>query len=255
MAETNFGEQLKRARETQKLSLKDVENEIKIREDFLQEFERGNFDFSLPDIYKRGFLRVYAQFLKLDPEKILDALPGRTEKEESAPVPVSVEREAASAELPLREEATGEGEKTPLWETVRLRLRLLMADRRWQVGGLVALLLLLVGAFSLWSSSRSDDEWESLLHGDAAETIPVVQRPAKKLKILATDTLQVLVREKDTKQKIFSGTLKKGAVEELEYHEDVQISFSEGGALAVQREGGEVLRPRKAGVGWMEIGY
>ena len=36
----------------------------------MADFENNRFDQDLPDLYKRGFIKVYAKFLKLDPDKI-----------------------------------------------------------------------------------------------------------------------------------------------------------------------------------------
>lgn len=38
----------------------------KIRTEYLSNFENDNFDFDLPDVYKRGFVKMYARFLKID---------------------------------------------------------------------------------------------------------------------------------------------------------------------------------------------
>jgi transcriptional regulator with XRE-family HTH domain len=232
-----FGEQLRRAREARGLTLKEVEDAIKIREDFLREFEQGNFDFPLPDIYKRGFFRVYAEFLELNIDPWLeqmDSLDGQ------GPM-VDGEKDGESAT------ATRSRWKTWLWARC--------CNRRWQCGAL-AVILALPLLFSLFhSTSATDAEWADLLRSEAGDVVAVAPLPAKKLALVASDGVQVLVRTKESKKKIFSGLLKKGATEMVEYGESVQISFSEGSALSVRTESGEVVRPRKAGVGWLEVAY
>jgi cytoskeleton protein RodZ len=66
-----IGEKLLEAREKKGVSLRDASETTKIRADFLAHFENDEFDFDLPEIYKRGFIRNYARFLKLDTESIL----------------------------------------------------------------------------------------------------------------------------------------------------------------------------------------
>ncbi|MDR3117396.1 MAG: helix-turn-helix domain-containing protein [Puniceicoccales bacterium] len=233
-----FGEQLRRAREARNLTLKDAENAVKIREDFLREFEASNFDFPLPEIYRQGFLRVYAEFLDLNAEPWLEQLAGR--REERSPLPEGEEQD---------ESAQGSGGGWASWLWARCR------SRRWQFGAL-ALLLAVPLLFSLLRSpSGADREWAELLQGEAAETVVLAPQPAKKLTLLASDSVQVLVRTKDSKKKIFSAFLKKGSAEVVEYGESVQISYSEGNALSVRTDSGETVRPRKAGVGWLEIAY
>jgi cytoskeletal protein RodZ len=67
-------EQLRRAREAQKLTVQQVAEATKIRTDRIDALENGDFSaFSAP-IYIRGSVKNYAARLKLDVPKILDAL-------------------------------------------------------------------------------------------------------------------------------------------------------------------------------------
>ncbi|MEM9026617.1 MAG: RodZ domain-containing protein [Verrucomicrobiota bacterium] len=65
------GEKLEEARKRQGITIREASDATKIRADFLVSFEQGTFDINLPEIYRRGFVKNYAQFLKLDPEKIM----------------------------------------------------------------------------------------------------------------------------------------------------------------------------------------
>jgi cytoskeletal protein RodZ len=66
----SIGERLEEARKRLGMSLREASEATKIRLDYLQHLENGNFDFPLPEVYKRGFLKIYARHVKLDPEKI-----------------------------------------------------------------------------------------------------------------------------------------------------------------------------------------
>jgi cytoskeleton protein RodZ len=66
-----IGERLEEARKRKGISIREAAEATKIRGDYLQKFESNQFDIDLPEIYARGFLRAYAQFLKLPGEKIL----------------------------------------------------------------------------------------------------------------------------------------------------------------------------------------
>ncbi len=69
------GEQLKAAREAQRLTVTRVANLTKIRSDHIRAIDAGNYDiFSEPPVYIRGFVRTYAMALKLDPAVILSQL-------------------------------------------------------------------------------------------------------------------------------------------------------------------------------------
>jgi transcriptional regulator with XRE-family HTH domain len=65
-----IGERLEEARKRKGISIREAAEATKIRGDYLHKFESNQFDIRLPDIYIRGFLRIYASFLKLPPEKI-----------------------------------------------------------------------------------------------------------------------------------------------------------------------------------------
>jgi cytoskeleton protein RodZ len=66
-----IGERLEEARKRLGIALREASEATKIRTDYLQEIENGTFDFPLPEVYKRGFLKNYAQYLKLDGSQLL----------------------------------------------------------------------------------------------------------------------------------------------------------------------------------------
>jgi cytoskeletal protein RodZ len=67
----NLGEILREARKAKGISIRDAADATKIRSDFIANMEEGLFDYDLPEIYKRGFLRLYADFLDLDESQII----------------------------------------------------------------------------------------------------------------------------------------------------------------------------------------
>ncbi|MEC8219442.1 MAG: helix-turn-helix domain-containing protein, partial [Verrucomicrobiota bacterium] len=67
----SIGERLEEARKRKGISLREAAEATKIRSDFLGYIEQNKMDFSLPEIYKRGFLKNYARYLKLDYDKIM----------------------------------------------------------------------------------------------------------------------------------------------------------------------------------------
>ena len=78
-----IGERLEEARKRKGISIREAAETTKIRGDYLQKFEANSFDVDLPPLYVRGFLRSYARFLELDPDRLVgdfDALGGRENK-------------------------------------------------------------------------------------------------------------------------------------------------------------------------------
>ncbi len=67
----HIGQMFRIKREGMKLSLKEVENAISIRRNFLQAIEEGKIQQFLASVYVLGFMKQYAYFLDLDIEKLL----------------------------------------------------------------------------------------------------------------------------------------------------------------------------------------
>ncbi len=71
-----IGEQLKKAREERKLTIKQVVQVIHVRSVYLQAMEIDDFSVLPSPAQARGFLRIYAEYLRLNSDDILDQLPG-----------------------------------------------------------------------------------------------------------------------------------------------------------------------------------
>lgn len=67
-----IGERLEEARKKKGISIREAAESTKIRGDFLQKFESNHFDIGLTEIYTRGFLRTYANFLKVPADRIIN---------------------------------------------------------------------------------------------------------------------------------------------------------------------------------------
>lgn len=113
-----IGERLEEARKKKGISIREAAEATKIRGDYLQRFETNHFDIGLTEIYTRGFLRTYANFLKLPAERILgdyaalgrgDVRPRQPNREIYGRMDISV----ASAEGAERTEPAGEATPEP----------------------------------------------------------------------------------------------------------------------------------------------
>ena len=69
-----LGQKLEEARNRKGISIREATESTKIRSDYLASFEAGNFDINLPDVYLRGFVRLYSRFLGLDQDAIVSDL-------------------------------------------------------------------------------------------------------------------------------------------------------------------------------------
>jgi cytoskeletal protein RodZ len=72
----SLGEEFRAAREARKLSLSDVSEQVHIRTVYLQSIEDENWSAISAPVYVRGFLRTYARFLGIDPERVVERYNG-----------------------------------------------------------------------------------------------------------------------------------------------------------------------------------
>ncbi len=66
-----LGEQLKKLRSEGRITLHEVSRETKVPVKYLEMIEEGKYESLPPDVYVKGFLRCYAEFLGVEPKKII----------------------------------------------------------------------------------------------------------------------------------------------------------------------------------------
>lgn len=66
-----IGDTLRREREKQKFSLKDVEQGTSIRSVYIDAIEKGEYDKLPGEVYAKGFIKNYANFLNLNGEELV----------------------------------------------------------------------------------------------------------------------------------------------------------------------------------------
>ena len=71
---STVAEQLRQAREAQKLSVQEIAEITKIRTDHVRAIEEGNFDVFSAPVYIKGFVRTYSTLLKLDTAQVMKDL-------------------------------------------------------------------------------------------------------------------------------------------------------------------------------------
>ena len=91
----SVAEQLREAREKQKLTVYDIAAATKIRTDHVRALEEGNYQVFAAAVYIRGFVRSYANLVKLDVPKLMSDLAGELAqtKEFSEPSSLSGKKE------------------------------------------------------------------------------------------------------------------------------------------------------------------
>jgi cytoskeletal protein RodZ len=154
------GEQLRQAREAQKMEMHEVVDITKIRGDHLRALEEGNYGVFSAPVYIRGFVRSYATLLKLDTAQILEQL-GR-ELADSGQVDPSLAPPTRS-----------------FLDLVMFQLSRFSRRVIWPAVGVGVALLVVAGCYFLWRHNRNQDPTAGLGAGlyqqpaNSGDTLPL----------------------------------------------------------------------------------
>jgi hypothetical protein len=76
MAVTDLGPSLRKVRTARGLTLEEASRDTRIRREFLDAIENEDFERLLGDVHVRGCLRTYASYLRLSPDRVVEAYTG-----------------------------------------------------------------------------------------------------------------------------------------------------------------------------------
>jgi|GEM_PF-2827505 len=246
-----IGERLQQARQRLGLSLDEISDQLKIRKDILLKFEANEFDVRLPGIYARGFFRNYVKFLKLDENALLEEYSGIVgDTKESFNITLghlqieNLEEKIKDEEPEIKDLDAKENSAKfvkPNFQFVYFK---------WLIGAAIFLFVGLIISLCLpkktTSMANNIQVQESVFETQSA---PVYEE----ITLVALDTVQVFVRQESDKRRLFSGTLEKDARQIIAKEDVLQISFTEGNNLLIERSDGTSIRPQKAGRGWIRV--
>lgn len=200
-----IGERLEEARKRKGISVREAAETTKIRGDYLQKFEANSFDIDLPPLYIRGFVRTYARFLDLDPERIVsdvDTVLGRDGKQ-----PRREPREALGRVDFGAENRAAEPAETPTSTGRSARDQAMLVKFGLMAGGaLVAIIVIMLLVKVLFSGSPAKPAANPV-----EPAAPVAQvEAAQTLVLTAIDGTRVkVVQELDGKE-LFNSSLARG---------------------------------------------
>ncbi len=247
-----LGERLQQARQRLGLSLDEVSEQLKIRKDILLKFEANEFDVRLPGIYARGFFRCYVKFLKLDENALLEeysSIVGDA-KEPFTLTLGHLQIENVEEKVKDNEpQITDLDAKENSAKFVKPNLQFVYF--KWLIGAVVFLVIGIIISLCL-SKKEVNISHENMQAQEAVfdmQSVPAYEE----ITLVAVDTVQVFVRQEKDKRHLFSGTLEKGARQVIAKEDVLQISFTEGNNLLIERSDGTCIRPQKQGRGWIRI--
>jgi cytoskeleton protein RodZ len=255
-----IGERLEEARKKKGISIREAAEATKIRGDYLQKFESNHFDLGIGEIYNRGFLRTYANFLKLPSERIIsdyEALgAGVTrQRQPSREIYGRMDISVAHADepaAPATEEAGAGSSATVRPATARSRMgtslpsgpdpAVVFRYLKWggAAAGVIILLFFLRPIFFSGSSTTpaATPPARSTPAATKQSTAPAAQPT---ITLVATDTVAVRVCAKNADDsegaEIFKGTLSARQTQVLPWNGAMYINFAAGENLEFEVDG------------------
>jgi transcriptional regulator with XRE-family HTH domain len=273
----SIGERFEEARKRKGISLREAAEATKIRSDFLGNIEQNKFNFDLPEIYKRGFLKNYARYLKLDPENILtDYSAHLLSKSRSNPKGAelfgSMDVNGASTEagdnqqeepsygrISANTSAGDAEEEEPNFEDESDRIFYIKAGL--VAVGTLALVVVIFGLIKAILGSGDDSVIETPDLRDPAAITESIEstepsNPAsteESITLIASGNVYVLVKQRNDNQELFRKTLSSGETVTLAKSGPVDILFTAGENLVIVNPAGEKLRPKGEGTAKISI--
>jgi len=226
-----IGEKLEEARKRKGISIREAAETTKIRGDYLQKFEGNSFDVDLPPLYVRGFLRSYARYLDLEPDRIVsdfDSLGGREARparRENREVYGRVDFGDASRN-PEAGEAASPADRAAQDQALMLKYGLLGG------GALVAVIVIIL-------------LFKVLFSGSPAKPAPVASNPAPTMQAEAAQTLTLtaidatrvkVVQDLDGKV-LFNGSLVRGETKSIRKQGSLLITVEDRTKVRVEVNG------------------
>lgn len=253
MMHQNIGTRLENARKSQGITLQQAAEQTKIRSDFLSHLEKNEFDINLPEIYRQGFLRLYANYLKLDGDQIVKDYRAQYNKPSFAPKTASLHTDLGED----NPEATSEGRPTKFIrhftkpQTTSTNEELAWdekpkapeMDRSFLIkfgmifgGSLVAVLVVALVISKLFSNNSEDTTARSTSTHSTTLASSRNSKP-EEVFLIATGDVHVVVRQESDKKRLFSGTLSEGDRVAIQKLGKIKIHSSAGQNLILERNG------------------
>jgi transcriptional regulator with XRE-family HTH domain len=257
----DLGERFTMARKARGLTLEEAAAATKIRKEYLAGMESNNYELGLPDIYIRGFVKIYAKYLKMDVEAVMadcpmaefEVLNSRLNKKFSYNAIVNGEKNA--------EDESDGGINYSIPPSKRLRAltdscrRLLARAKGFYGKGRSMKIIVAISLAALLALAAVTVFRAGKNHGEISKaSVDGVLGTAEQssLSLIATGKVRVVVREKKTGHRIFTDVLEAGTVKKISHATPIQIFYDGGEFLLIKRANGEQIYPQP-GRGGLEI--
>ena len=242
-----IGDNLRTEREKQNLTIRDIEKGTSIRALYIESIEKGDYAQLPGEVYVKGFIRNYANFLKLDADALVKQYVAETNPEAGKPEP---EEESKSEDTVKTTTAkpftTGSDFKERVERSHRRQNMMLLA---------VIILVVAAGAVYLFGSADSGNSSKAPVQtaqpAQPAKTVDTAKQEAAPkvsgVELSATFTDKCWVSVKVDGKDVFEGTMEKGKTESWKGKENVAIVAGNAGAVTLKLNGQDLGKAGKNG--------
>lgn len=267
----DFGKKLEDARTRQGISLREAARATRIRSDFLESFENNHGKFEMPEVYKRGFLKLYARYLKLDVEEIYQSY---LDYQKSYPAAKRDREYLNRLNLVQGTKATEGAEEGPNFPqpsdpapyqanphdkrdepTIDQDTKVLYIKVGLGVAAALCVFAAIAVTLTRTKSSSSESTQESAQVASSTTKEASTPKAAKEEEITfaGTNDVHLVVRRESDKKRLFAGKLKENEPVKVTRTEPIKVHFSNGTHLQITKSDGTKVKPNKDGIGWIKI--
>jgi cytoskeleton protein RodZ len=254
MADTGItiGERLEEARKRKGISVREAAEATKIRGDYLLAMENNSFEIALPEIYVRGFLKIYTNYLRLDLDKVMaefDATRAITRK--------GLHHSASARRDPSSASGTSVAASGPQGRVSFGRMELSQSEdgehsqsgpspippdgitahtdtnpwlRPALIFGSVVVVIVVIAIVVISFAGGSGRGDENTLASAAS------QSEIRPITLIASDMVAVWVIRKSDNARVYEGNMSAGQIQRVNVSGPVEIRYSNGRALQVERD-------------------
>ena len=277
-----IGEKIEETRKRKGISLSEAAEATKIRRDFLLNIESNKYDYDLPEIYKRGFIKNYAKYLKLNPEKVLSQYQeqlithsSRAKKNSSdfftSNADLNQNTDQGSLEPILERPSLGKinldkptetseesttAEETPTSKELYIKTATLGLCTLLFVFGIFWIIQTIsqsISSNSELTASTSDTAVASSIteSNDSAQSI---EYPVSEITLKASGAVYVQIRQKIDNKILFKKQLIDGEIQTIKRRGPVDVAFTKGNLIRLITDGQDgPIQPNTKGTGTITL--
>lgn len=253
-----IGERLEEARKRKGVSVREASEATKIRSDYLHKLESNGFDLNLPEIYVRGFLRNYAVYLKLNPEKLLadyklqPSGEARSSRRDGREIYGRMDLEQPAQPEPAAPAEPGAAEPTPAQPPrprfpAAIGASLPPINPAWLIkGGIAAIAVILVVAVIYFGV-------KSISGGSSKPTISVTPVPERTITFFAREPVRIKVVRDFDGSELYQGPLAKGDSRSFPMRGRLTLTADRIENIQVEENGRPIATPAMSG--WRQVKF